>query len=170
MARAPSSSSDGGLDFGCLNRGIHARCERRTHSRSSPHIRVRRIARRRRVGDDRKKIAGTEPSPPEPHQGGARPRYLSSRPTLSAIAFLAGAPHGVGKHPITGLRPHRRLALTLSWSSEDRLATIPSLLSCPQARAGELKRRPPVLDPLARWIGRHGWERLDCAPSARAHR
>jgi FixJ family two-component response regulator len=33
-----------------------------------------------------------------------------------------------------------------------------------------LKRRPPVLDPLARWSGRHGWERLVCAPSARAHR
>jgi len=33
-----------------------------------------------------------------------------------------------------------------------------------------LKRRPPVLDPLARWSGRHGWERLVRAPSARAHR
>ena len=33
-----------------------------------------------------------------------------------------------------------------------------------------LKRRPPVLDPLARWSGCHGWERLVCAPSARAHR
>ena len=33
-----------------------------------------------------------------------------------------------------------------------------------------LKRRPPVLDPLARWSGRHDWERLVCAPSARAHR
>ena len=33
-----------------------------------------------------------------------------------------------------------------------------------------LKRRPPVLDPVARWSGHHGWERLVCAPSARAHR
>jgi len=46
----------------------------------------------------------------------------------------------------------------------------PPIEGCSWARAGELKRRPPVLDPLARWSGRHGWERLVCAPSARAHR